>query len=368
MGVLNGASAMGGAVRIGISGWRYEPWRGDFYPADLVQDRELDYASRRFNSIELNGTFYSLQRPGYFAAWRDATPPGFLFSVKGPRYITHLRRLKDVEIPIANFLASGVLALNEKLGPFLWQFPPNMKFDAGRFAAFFALLPRDTAAALALARRHDAKTAGRAHLAIDRNRRLRHAVEIRNETFVDPAFVALARRHRVALVVADTAGKWPYREDVTSDFLYLRLHGAEELYASGYTGPALDRWAERIRAWATGGEPVDAHRIVDRPPARRASRDVYCYFDNDIKVRAPYDAQELMRRLDVRWSPPESPRTRGKRVEPEATPASTTAPTRRTAGQRPTSQTPVAGRTAAGRATAKHSKTRRPSRRKTGTK
>lgn len=306
---------MGGAVRIGISGWRYEPWRGDFYPADLVQDRELDYASRRVNSIELNGTFYSLQRPEYFTAWRDATPRDFVFSVKGPRYITHVRRLKEIEIPLANFLASGVLALNGKLGPFLWQFPPNMKFDAERFAAFFALLPRDAAAALALARRHDAKTAGRAHLAIDRNRKLRHAVEIRNETFVDPAFVALARRHRIAFVVADTAGRWPYREDVTSDFLYLRLHGAEALYASGYTGPALDRWAGRIRAWASGGEPADAHRIVDRAAAKRAARDVYCYFDNDIKVRAPYDAQALMRRLGVRWPPsePEAPAAQRKR-------------------------------------------------------
>ena len=208
-----------------------------------------------------------------------------------------MRRLVDVERPLANFFASGIFNLREKLGPFLWQFPPSFGFDPERLEAFFELLPRDTASAAALARRRDARVKGRARLAIDRNRRLRHAIEVRHESFLDPAFVRLLRRQRIALVVADTAGKWPYREDVTADFMYLRLHGDTELYRSGYGAPALDRWAARIRAWAAGGEPHDAHKIAPLAPPRRAARDVYCYFDNDAKVHAPFDARALAARL-----------------------------------------------------------------------
>ena len=288
-----------GEIRIGISGWRYPPWRGVFYPPDLPQRRELEYASRALPTIEINGSFYSLQRPEFYAEWHDATPDDFVFSVKGGRYITHLRRLREIETPLANFFASGVLNLKGKLGPFLWQFPPNFAWDPQRFAAFFALLPHDTAAALALARRRTALMHGRSRLATDAQRPIRHAVEIRHESFRNPEFVALLRRHGIALVVADTAGKWPYLEDVTSDFVYLRLHGEEELYASGYTEEALERWAERIRAWSTGDEPADARRAGGLARPRR-SRDVYCYFDNDIKVKAPFDARRLMEKLGLR--------------------------------------------------------------------
>ncbi len=286
-------------VRIGISGWRYAPWRGIFYPPDLAQQRELEFASRAFPSIEINGSFYSLQTPRSYAAWRDATPARFVFSVKGPRYITHILRLKDIEKPLANFFASGIFELRDKLGPILWQFPPSLRYDPGRFERFLASLPRDTDAALRLARRRDPRMHGRSRLAIDRPRPLRHAVEIRHAGFAAPPFIEQLRRHRVALVVADTAGKWPYLEDVTADFVYLRLHGDRELYASGYTEAALDRWAERIRAWSRGAEPRGAQRASTAPAKRAKSRDVYCYFDNDIKVRAPFDADRLMHKLGV---------------------------------------------------------------------
>jgi len=288
------------SIRIGISGWRYAPWRGgSFYPKGLPQRSELDYAARQFPTIELNGSFYSLQRPEYYAEWRDETPDGFVFAVKGSRYITHMRRLKDITTPLANFFASGLLELGPKLGPLLWQFPPRMPFIAERFDAFFALLPRDTEAATRLARGHDARLEGRASLRIDRKRPLRHAVEIRHESFCDPAFIALLRKHRIALVVADTAGRWPLLEDLSSDFVYLRLHGDKELYASGYDDAALAEWAARIRAWADGRQPDDARLASSTAPRRRASRDVYCYFDNDIKVHAPYDAATLTRKLGL---------------------------------------------------------------------
>lgn len=282
-----------GRIRIGISGWRYPPWRGKFYPEDLVQRHELRFASRHFATIELNGSFYSLQRPESYARWRAETPRGFVFAVKAPRFITHVRRLRDIDAPIANFLASGVFELREKLGPILWQFPASLKFDHDLFARFFDLLPGDTRAASRMAARHDARVKGRARVAVDRNRRMRHAIEIRHPSFLDAAFVALLREHGIALVVADTAGKWPYVEEATAGFMYLRLHGDKELYASGYTDAALDRWAQRIDAWSRGSQPRDAARVVTTPPPRRASRDVYCYFDNDVKAYAPRDAEHL---------------------------------------------------------------------------
>ncbi|HST00500.1 MAG TPA: DUF72 domain-containing protein, partial [Usitatibacter sp.] len=167
-------------IRIGISGWRYEGWRGVFYPEGLVQRRELEYAASRFPTVEINGTHYSLQRPECFASWHEDTPPGFVFAVKGSRFITHMKKLRDVEVPLANFFASGIFNLREKIGPFLWQFPPNFGFDAAKLEAFFELLPRDTGSALALARRRDHRLKGRARLAIDANRKLRHAIEIRH--------------------------------------------------------------------------------------------------------------------------------------------------------------------------------------------
>ena len=285
-------------VRIGISGWRYGSWRGAFYPEGLPQKKELEFASRALPSIEINGSFYALQRPETYARWHDETPRGFLFSVKGPRYITHIRRLHDIEGPLANFFASGVFNLHGKLGPILWQLPPGLRYDPEKLARFLELLPYDTEQALTLARRREARMKGRARLAIDKKRKLRHAIEIRNESFLDPSFVTLLRRHGVALVVADTAGRWPLREDVTADFVYIRLHGEKRLYAGGYSEQGLNRWARRIRAWSEGKEPADAHRISDETPRARRSRDVYCYFDNDVGAAAPHDARRLIEKLE----------------------------------------------------------------------
>jgi uncharacterized protein YecE (DUF72 family) len=284
-------------IRIGISGWRYPPWRGVFYPKELPQRAELHYASRRFPTIELNGSFYSLQYPQSYARWREDTPRDFVFAVKAPRFITHIRRLREIGAPLANFFASGVFELRQKFGPILWQFPPNFRYDHDLFARFFERLPRDTEAALKFARRRDFRMKGRARLGIDRNRRLRHAIEIRHPSFLDGDFVALLRQQNIALVVADTAGRWPYVEDLTADFVYLRLHGDEQLYVSGYTDQALDRWAARIRAWSTGSQPEDAHLITQAKPKPRKSRDIYCYFDNDAKVKAPFDAMKLAEKL-----------------------------------------------------------------------
>jgi uncharacterized protein YecE (DUF72 family) len=273
-------------VRIGISGWRYEPWRGVFYPEGLAQRRELEFCAQHFPTVEINGSFYSLQRPEYYDAWYRETPPGFLFSVKGSRYITHMLRLKNIEKPLANFYASGILNLREKLGPFLWQFPEMFHYKPERLEPFFELLPRNTEEALSLARRRDARMTGRSRLAIDALRPLRHAIEIRHESFMNANFTSLLKKHDVGLVVADTAGKWPKMFHVTSDFVYVRLHGDVKIYTSGYSERALVGWARRIRDWA------------------RQGRDVYVYFDNDVKVRAPFDALNLMRQLGLEWQPP----------------------------------------------------------------
>jgi len=284
--------ARSGAVRIGISGWRYPPWRGTFYPEGLQQARELAYASRQLSTIEINGSFYSLQTPTSYRRWHDDTPDDFVFSVKAPRYITHIRRLDDVRVPLANFLASGLAELGPKLGPLLWQLPPSFAFDGGRVEAFLAMLPADADAATRLARAHDSKIKS-ARVTFGAQHRLQHEMEVRHESFVDPAFIALLRKYRVAFVIADTAGRWPEYDDVTADFVYLRLHGADALYESGYSEIQLDRYAQRIGCWARGSEPTDARRIADRPAPKRARRDVWCYFDNTAKIEAPGNAARL---------------------------------------------------------------------------
>ncbi len=281
-------------MRIGISGWTYPPWRGVFYPRGLPQTKELEFAASRFRTIEINGTFYGLQRPQSFADWADRTPEGFVFSVKGSRYITHMLKLRDPTVPLANFLASGVLRLGPKLGPLLWQFPPQFGFVPERIVSFLRMLPHDTAAAAELTRHHDARLSGRAWTKTDATRPLRHAFEIRHDSFRTPEFIDLLRRYDVALVCADTV-EWPRLMDVTSDFMYCRLHGSEELYASGYDDAALDTWARRVAAWARGDEPEDAHRVGGRGRKRR--REVFVYFDNDVKVRAPTDATGLVERV-----------------------------------------------------------------------
>jgi len=284
-------------TRVGISGWTYPPWRGVFYPEGLVQRQELEYVSRRMNSVEINGSFYSLQKPDSYRKWYDETPPRFLFSVKGGRFITHMKKLREVEEPLANFFASGVLRLAEKLGPILWQFPEQFGFYEDRFAAFLEMLPRTTEEAAELVKRHGPKLEGRAWTHADHPQPLRYAFEVRNRGCFTPEFVQLLRRHNAALVFADTAQRWPYAEDITADFVYLRLHGSQHLYASGYNDDELDWWAERIRAWRAGGEPPDAQRITRDPPPGQEGRDVYVYFDNDAKVHAPFDAMRLAERV-----------------------------------------------------------------------
>jgi uncharacterized protein YecE (DUF72 family) len=270
-------------ARIGISGWTYAPWRGTFYPPKLPHKRELAYAASRLGSIEVNGTFYGLLKPDAFRRWVAETPDGFVFAVKGSRFITHLKKLADVDVPLANFLASGVLGLGDRLGPLLWQLPPTLGFDADRLADFFVRLPRTLGAAAELAARHDQRiTEDRALLTTDRpDHPIRHALEVRHDTFRTPALADLLRAHDIALVWADNPGTWPVLDESTTDFRYVRLHGDTELYASGYSDEALDAWAHRIRGWLSAGQ------------------DVYVYCDNDAKVRAPYDAMALMDRLGL---------------------------------------------------------------------
>ncbi len=294
---------MKSAIRIGVSGWRYPPWRGEFYPDKLRQADELSYASQQLPTVEINGSFYSLQTPSSYASWHAATPSGFVFSVKGGRFITHMKRLIDIDKPLANFFASGLFKLKEKLGPVLWQFPPNMKYEPQRFADFIDKLPQDTGAALTLARGRDARMTGRAALSVDAVRPMSHAIEIRNETFLDPDFIALLRRYNIALVIADTGERWPQPHDITSDFVYLRLHGATELYRSRYSDVELQCWADRLRAWAAGDQPKDAKLVMPNARVERIPRDVFCYFDNTDKLHAPRNARRLMQMLDVRWEP-----------------------------------------------------------------
>jgi uncharacterized protein YecE (DUF72 family) len=288
-----------GELRIGISGWRYPGWRGKFYPKELPQRRELEYASRTLNSVEINGSFYSLQLPSSYRRWYSETPDDFVFAVKGARYITHMKKLRDVKAPLANFFASGVLALSKKLGPILWQLPPNLGWNRERLEEFFELMPRDTCSAAKLARKHDNKLKARAWMKIDVARPLRYALEVRHKSFMTPDFFGLLREHNVAFVFADTAGKFPYAEDLTADLVYIRLHGAKKLYVSGYNDKALEWWANRIKLWRMSKQPRDA-KTVTPAKARAKHVDVFVYFDNDAKVHAPFDAQRLAARLEVR--------------------------------------------------------------------
>jgi uncharacterized protein YecE (DUF72 family) len=265
-----------------------------FYPPGLAQRRELEFAAQSFETVEINGTFYSLQRPKSFTDWADQTPEDFVFSVKGSRFITHMLKLREVKVPLANFFGSGVLRLGPKFGPLLWQFPPQMQFNRDRFEAFFRLLPRSHSEAAALMRRHAERMREEEGFRVRKDGPLRHCVEIRHESFVVPEFVELLRKHDIGLVVADTV-EWPLLMDVSSDFVYCRLHGSERLYSSGYGDAALDLWAQRVIAWSRGGQPQG--RRADHMDAKVHPRDVYVYFDNDAKVRAPFDAKGLEERV-----------------------------------------------------------------------
>ena len=277
-------------VRIGTSGWNYPHWRNDFYPKGLPVRRQLEYLSRQVGSAEINGSFYSLQRPSSYRQWFQVTPDDFVFSVKGGRFLTHNKKLHDVRGPLANFLASGPLALGRKLGPFLWQLPPTLKFDADRIDEFFALLPRTVAAAEAIAGDADDRLASRfgqdpvtAAVDLAQDHRLRHAIEVRHPSYADEKFYAQCEAAGVAVVLADTAGKFPWIERPTANFAYFRLHGSRKLYASGYTDSEIEDWAQRIDRWSQN-------------PKMRA---VYVYFDNDFESHAGFDALRLRARLGL---------------------------------------------------------------------
>lgn len=290
------------SIYVGISGWTYAGWRGTFYPPKLPHHQELDFASHALPTIEINGTFYSLQRPTSYANWFAATPDDFVFSVKANRYITHIKRLNDVEIPMANFLASGPLNLEHKLGPFLWQFPPSMRFDPERFERFLELLPHTTQEAQKLAKKTELPKE-RTTFNVLSHHKLRHAVEVRHDSFLNPWFIDLLKAYKVAVVFADTAGRWPYMEDLTADFIYARLHGDSELYVSGYDDETLNFWAHRIEKWTEGEEPGDRLTISEQPAPKR-KRDAFIYFDNDAKVRAPVDAKTLIHQLQINKEKP----------------------------------------------------------------
>jgi uncharacterized protein YecE (DUF72 family) len=258
-------------IRVGIGGWTFAPWRGEFYPKGLPQARELQHASRQLTSIEINGTFYSTQKPASFRKWAADTPDDFVFSLKGSRYVTHRRVLAEAGESIQRFLNSGVSELGDKLGPILWQMHPGKRFEPDDFAAFLELLPD--------------KLDGRP---------LRHAVEVRHESFVDPAFVALLRRYAVAPVVVES-DKHPMIADVCSDFVYARLQRTTEKEKTGYAGKALDAWAKRAQAWGEGGAPADLAALAG--PPERKPRDVFVYMISGAKVRAPAAAMALIERL-----------------------------------------------------------------------
>ncbi len=262
----------GDMIRVGIGGWVFEPWRGVFYPKGLPQARELDYASRKLTSIEINGTFYRTQKPDSFRKWADETPDDFVFALKGPQFATNRRVLAEAGPSIERFFGSGVTELKSKLGPVLWQMAPTKKFDPDDFAAFLALLPRTL----------DGKA-------------MRHAVEVLHESFLVPGFVELLRRFSVAVVLVESE-KHPLIADLTSDFVYARLQKTAEKVATGYTPAALDAWAKRAKAWETGGAPADLATIAGKSPAKQKC-DVFLYMISGAKVRAPAAAMALIERV-----------------------------------------------------------------------
>jgi uncharacterized protein YecE (DUF72 family) len=259
-----------GCVRVGIGGWTYEPWRTTFYPAGTVQSRELDYASRQVTSIEINGTFYRLQKPEVFAKWHDATPAKFLFSLKAPRYIVQRKDLASAEAAVQRFVSSGISELKTKLGPILWQLAPTKRFDAKELDGFLSLLPA---------------AVGRVPL--------RHALEVRHASFMNRDFLAIARQHDVAAVSEDDAIH-PGFADLTSTFVYARLRRASAAVATGYPLDDLKKWSRRAQTWAKGNEPSDLPRIAAKPRTTAGPRDVFIYFINGAKERAPAAAQKLI--------------------------------------------------------------------------
>ena len=259
-------------IRVGIGGWTYEPWRGTFFPDKLPQTKELEYASRQLTTIEVNGTYYRTQQPKTFAKWVEETPDDFVFAVKALRFCTNRKVLAEAGESVGKFIDSGLTELGDKLGPILWQFMPTKKFDAEDFGAFLDLLP-------------DEKD----------GHRLRHALEVRHDSFRTPEFVALARKRGAAIVFADSA-TYPTLADITADFVYARLEDAKEKVETGYTAAELDRWADVAKTWAEGGAP-EGLDYVDPAKPEKTPRDAFVYMINGAKVRAPAAAKALLERL-----------------------------------------------------------------------
>lgn len=269
----SGKSAKRGKIRAGIGGWTFEPWRGVFYPDDLAQAKELGYASRHLPVIEVNGTYYSTQKPQTFARWAAETPDDFVFTLKGPRYATNRRELAGAGDSIARFLQSGITELGAKLGPLLWQFAPTKKFDEADFGAFLDLLPETF-----------------------EGRRLLHAIEVRHDSFLTPAFTRLARSKSVAIVFADHA-KYPAIADVTGSFVYARLQTGSDDIPTAYAPKALDAWAKRAKTWAEGGVPQDLSTVDASAKAKATQRDTFVFFIHEGKIRAPSAAMAFMKRV-----------------------------------------------------------------------
>lgn len=285
---------MAGTIRTGMAGWVFEDWRGGaFYPKGLKQKDELAWASRAVTSIEINSTFYSNQKPASFTNWAAQTPAGFRFTVKGHQLVTHLKKLKDVEVPLANFFASGILALGERLGPICWQLPGNLAHSPERVEAFLELLPMTAKAAIALAKKHDERVP-EPFLKSDGIGDIRHAIEVRHASFAEPGFIDMLRAHNVALVTADSAD-WPTL-DQTADFSYLRLQGAPG--KDRYAPADLDTWAKRLKAWAEGRTVKDAPLVAKPAPA--TPREVFCFFVSTDKPNAPRNALAIAERLGIK--------------------------------------------------------------------
>lgn len=259
-------------IRVGVGGWTYEPWRNNFYPEGLVHSRELEYASRQLSAIEINGTYYSTQKPASFAKWRDETPDDFVFSMKASRYSTNRRVLAEAGESIMRFIDSGISELGPKLGPIVWQFMPTKRFEPEDFEAFLALLPKEVDGLA-----------------------LRHVIDVRHESFKTPEYVALARRHQVATVFTDS-DDYPSFADLTADFVYARLMRTDARLKTGYGPKALDEWAQRLERWAEGGEPDDLPQVGGAAPAKKA-RDVFVYFISGAKERNPAAAMALRERV-----------------------------------------------------------------------
>ena len=261
-----------GSIRIGVGGWTFEPWRTTFYPDKLPQKRELEYASSKLTSIEINGTFYGSQKPESFVKWRDETPDGFVFSVKAPRFATNRRVLSEAGSSIDRFFASGVMLLGDKLGAINWQFAPTKAFDAADFEGFLKLLPKEV-----------------------EGHAIRNVVEVRHDSFNDPDFVALTRLYGVGIVLAADS-KYVQIADRTAPFVYARIMGAVEAEPLGYSAAALDLWAEHARQLAAGKVP-DGLKTVAAHAKTKTATDVYLYFISGDKVRNPAAAMALIERL-----------------------------------------------------------------------